>query len=165
MHQLKGTSFYYYCTIHTQKLLHALFVSCVNMPAENSLALKSHETALCISRLHCVSNLPSWHNTWLAALEVQDHLTGNLLCKAKHRSLGSSSLAFYARSSPTLHVDRRGQWNRTTHPWIAAFYLHPLKRCTRSSEFFLNVLPFHLVSASSVSNASCPPLPIRHQRE
>lgn len=131
---------------------------------EKFLALKNHETALCISRLHCVSNLPSWPS-WLPALEVQDHLIGNLPCKGKCRSLGSSSPAFYARASPTLHVDRRGQWNRTTHPWIAAFYLHPLERCTRSSEFFLNVLPFHLVSASSVSNASCPPLPIQQQRE
>lgn len=89
------------------------------------LALKNHETALCISRLHCVSNLASWPS-WLCALEVQDHLTGNLPCKGKCRSPGSSSPAFYARASPTLRVDRRGQWNRATHPWIAAFYLHPL---------------------------------------
>lgn len=28
--------------------------------------------------------------------------------------------------SPILSMDRRGQWNRTPDPWIAAFHLHPL---------------------------------------
>lgn len=94
MHQLKGISFYYYCTIHTQKHLHALFVlCCMDMLAENFLAWKNHETALCISWLHCVSNLPRWP-TWIPALEVQDHLIGNLLCKGKCRSLGCSAPAF-----------------------------------------------------------------------
>lgn len=82
MHQLKGFSFYtYYCTIHTQNHLCALCVRCcIDMLVENFLAPKNHETALCISRLHFVSNLPGWP-TWLPALEVHDHLTGNLLCK------------------------------------------------------------------------------------
>lgn len=113
---------------------------CMDMLAENFLAWKNHETALCLCWLHCVSNLSRWP-TWLPALEVQDHLTGSLLSKGKRRSLGCSAPAFKARASPTPRVDRRGQWNRTTHPWIAAFNLHPLERCTRSSEFLLTTFP------------------------
>lgn len=58
---------------------------CMDVLADNDLALKNYVTALHISKLHCVSRLPQKYTILSIA---------NLPYKSKHRSIGSSSHAY-----------------------------------------------------------------------